>query len=315
MAETTPLELENPWLVTAWPGMGAVAHVAGKYLVHKLGARRIADVPADDFFDIASVRVKGGVVELGDPPENVFYGWKNPGDGPDLVLFLGEKQPAGGGYRFCGKVLEMSAKMNVSRVVTFAALGTPIHPRAESRVLAVASRGELLDELKQSQVTILEDGEIGGLNGVFLAAAAEQGHDGVCLLGEFPYFARTVPNPKASSAVLRVFARLAGIELDLKELDEQAEVVERNLVQHIQQLERAAEALAASRQDEGFTIPERHEEQEHTLDPEVEARIEALFEQARQNRDTALELKAELDRQGVFREYEDRFLDLFKQAE
>ena len=68
MAEPIPPKLERPWLVTAWPGMGAVAHVAGKYLAQKLGAQRIAEVPADDFFDVGSVRVKDGMVELGDPP-------------------------------------------------------------------------------------------------------------------------------------------------------------------------------------------------------------------------------------------------------
>ena len=41
-------------------------------------------------------------------------------------------------------------------------------------------------------------------------------------------------------------------------------------------------------------------------------RIEGLFEQAAKDRSKAFELKQELDRLGVFKEYEDRFLDLFK---
>ena len=44
-------------------------------------------------------------------------------------------------------------------------------------------------------------------------------------------------------------------------------------------------------------------------------RIEQLFEQAGQDRAAAYELKRELDRLGVFKEYEDRFLDLFKKRE
>ena len=48
---------------------------------------------------------------------------------------------------------------------------------------------------------------------------------------------------------------------------------------------------------------------------EAEARIEGLFQRARQDRSMALELKSELDRQGLFKRYEDRFLDLFKNAE
>jgi hypothetical protein len=41
-------------------------------------------------------------------------------------------------------------------------------------------------------------------------------------------------------------------------------------------------------------------------------RIEMLFDKARKDRSRAYELKQELDRLGVFAEYEDEFLDLFK---
>ena len=49
------------------------------------------------------------------------------------------------------------------------------------------------------------------------------------------------------------------------------------------------------------------------LSPEDQQRIEVLFEAARKDRSRAYELKRELDRLDVFADYEDRFLDLFKQ--
>ena len=51
------------------------------------------------------------------------------------------------------------------------------------------------------------------------------------------------------------------------------------------------------------------------LDKLDRARLEQLFEKARRDRNAALQLKEELDRLGVFDQYEDRFLDLFKRAE
>ena len=42
-------------------------------------------------------------------------------------------------------------------------------------------------------------------------------------------------------------------------------------------------------------------------------RIEQLFERAAADRSRAYELKNELDRLGVFKDYEDRFLDLFRE--
>ena len=54
---------------------------------------------------------------------------------------------------------------------------------------------------------------------------------------------------------------------------------------------------------------------EAPLSPQDAARIEALFAEAQRDRSRALQLKAELDRLGVFARFEDRFLDLFKRGE
>jgi proteasome assembly chaperone (PAC2) family protein len=300
-------DLDRPWLVTAWPGMGGVAQIAASYLVQKLRAAAIGEVDPAPWFDVEAVRVAGGLIQPGRLPRSVFYAWKNPGDGPDLLLFLGDKQPPTRGYRFCQTLVEKAASLGVSRVVTFAALGTPILPQAKPRVLAVATSRELLLELKKKSIHVLEDGEIGGLNGVFLAAAAEHEIGGIGLLGEFPYFARTVPNPKASAAVLRVFASLAKLTIDMEEIDANAAEVERNMVEHLERMQKTVETAGAT-----FTPPEPETEEE--LDPELAAKIEQLFEQARLDRDKAVDLKNELDRHGLFKQFEDRFLDLFKHA-
>ena len=57
------------------------------------------------------------------------------------------------------------------------------------------------------------------------------------------------------------------------------------------------------------------EDEPHPLDAKARRRIEALFAKAGQDISKAMELKRELDRLGVFKTYEDRFLDLFKKAE
>lgn len=52
---------------------------------------------------------------------------------------------------------------------------------------------------------------------------------------------------------------------------------------------------------------------EEGLPKAARARIEAMFSGVRRGEINPSELKAELDRWGVFKEYEDRFLDLFRQ--
>ena len=118
-----------------------------------------------------------------------------------------------------------------------------------------------------------------------------------------------LPFPKAALAVLETFAKIAGLEIDLAELREQAEAMESKLDELLTQIEQAMD----QQQPAGDEPPLAGDGDEGTqIDPEDQRGIERLFEQARQDRSKAYELKRELDRLGVFREYEDRFLDLFK---
>jgi proteasome assembly chaperone (PAC2) family protein len=200
--------------------------------------------------------------------------------------------------------------LGVERVFTFAAMPTQMHPEHRARVFGAATDAESLEELKRLELEILQDGHIGGLNGVLLGAAAESGLRGACLLGEMPHIFSQLPFPKASLAILEVFTTITGIELDFSELAEQSQIMEQQLGELLSRVEKAYGPQFAS-EEEGYS-PEPTEE-ERLGDAEQE-RLEKLFEQAQKDRSKAFELKQELDRLGVFKEYEDRFLDLFKKT-
>jgi uncharacterized protein len=328
------VHLTDPWLVAAWPGMGGVALLAGTYLMEKLGAVPVAQVLPDAYFDVTQVKVKDGLVLPTELPRSVFHAWKDPRGRRDLVIFTSDAQPGSAGYAFCEELLGTAQEMGVKRIITFAAMATPSHPMAAPRVFGVATHASIREELRGLGAELLSEGEISGLNGVLLAAGAARGLPGACLLGEFPYFASTVPNPKPAASVLRTFASLADIEVDLSEIDEQASVVEDRLLELLDRLQRSpdppvvnpppepwsqAEPLSTSEETaaepaEPEVAIEEEPDDEPDLDLDVVRRIDAMFELAKRNRSktTALELKAELDRHGVFKQYEDRFLDLFR---
>jgi hypothetical protein len=143
---------------------------------------------------------------------------------------------------------------------------------------------------------------------VLLGAAAADGLRGTCLLGEMPHLFSQLPFPKASLAILEVFTAIAGIDLDLAELSDQAKAMEEQL----------GKLLARIEQTYGQQYPTKEETygpeaaEEGRVSSSDRQRIEGLFEQAAKERSKAFELKQELDRLGVFKEYEDRFLDLFQ---
>lgn len=318
-------QLRKPWMVAVWPGMGGVAHIAGSYLVRVLDAKAVDDIDVKGFFDVQTIAIKSGLVQPVESPRHVLYGYQDPAGVRDLLILLGDRQPNQDGARYTQALLDVALRHGVERVVTFAAMATPIQPKAVPRVFGVATRVDLLSELVDAGVTLLDEGEVTGLNGVFIAAAAARGIPGSCLLGEFPFFAAGVPNPKASVAVLRSFAALAGIHLDLGELESEAERIERSLSQHMEGLRRAAEAAGHSPELPTESEPEISAAEpapppsppmgkKRRTSPEVIEQIERLFAACREDRTKATALKSELDRFGLFKDYEDRFLDLFKQA-
>jgi uncharacterized protein len=308
-------KLNDPWLVAVWPGIGHVAISAGYYLMSKLGMHLVAEVPTKDLFDVEHVEVKAGLIQVGRLPRSRIFAWTDPSAKHDIVLFIGEAQPPRGKYAFCRGILDFARGLGVERVFTFAAMGTQMHPEQPSRVFAAATDEETLSELKNLELTILEEGHIGGLNGVLLGAAAEAGLRGACLLGEIPHFFAQLPFPKASLAVLEIFTKIAGIQIDFTELSEQAKSMEQKLGELLEQVKQAYEQENPS--DESVVKPEREDEERDEpqgLTVEEEQHIEELFEQARKDRSCAYELKRELDRLNVFPLYEDRFLDLFKKV-
>ena len=156
------------------------------------------------------------------------------------------------------------------------------------------------------------DGSIAGMNGLLVSVAREKEIEGVCLLGEIPFFTVQIEYPKASLRILEVLSRMLGIHVDLVDLELYAEEKEKDI-------EPLAHLLSRERPE-----PEQSEISSSMLPPveekvprSVKSRIEKLFKQAEFDRTykSKMRLKEELDHWGVFADYEDRFLDLFKKAQ
>ncbi|MBI3287939.1 MAG: PAC2 family protein, partial [Elusimicrobia bacterium] len=155
---------------------------------------------------------------------------------------------------------------------------------------------------------------------VLLAAAAEQGLPGVGLLGEMPAIAPQLPYPSASAAVLRTFSAMAGMTLQLDELERYGSQMQEQLYAAYQQALKVLRDLSAESSESEAPKTEPSEEASNQPPPPPSgmlsetdrARIEELFVEAAKDRVKAFELKTRLDHLGVFRQYEDRFLALFK---
>ncbi|MFH1624266.1 MAG: PAC2 family protein [Pseudomonadota bacterium] len=231
-------ELRNPCMIAAWPGMGNVALKGATYLREKLKAEELGVINPSGFFQSNVVFIRNNLIEEIKLPENKFYYKKNEGLENDILFFIGEAQPLSGKeYEFANIVLDVAERFKVKRVYTFAAFAIDIHYKEKPKVWGVATSNELLEELEKYSVLFMNDGHIGGMNGVILGVAKERGMEGVCLLGEMPYYATQIENPRSSQVVLEIFTKMLRIKIDMTELEILARYTEGEIEKFVLKIE------------------------------------------------------------------------------
>ena len=309
------LNLRNATMVAAWPGMGHVGVGAVGYLKEMLGAVEVGSLDLPELFDLPGVFVEKGLAQLPRFPESKFYIWRNDQTDSDLVFFLGESQPSRKGYDYAAKVLEVAQGLEVKRIYTCAAAPAAIRHKQKPRILAVANNPDSLGFLKQHQVILMGDGSISGMNGLLLGVAAERNIEAVCLLGQLPYYTVTIPNPRSSKAVLEVLCKMIDIDVDMSNMDALIKDSDDEIEQLVKSSEQMEEMMGSMPSESQHSALEASDKVK-TIEDEIKSRrhIEQLFKQTERDRSTVAELKAELDRLDLFKEYEDRFLGLFKKG-
>ncbi|MFC1939197.1 PAC2 family protein [Chloroflexota bacterium] len=211
-------KLKSPVMLAAWPGIGNVSMIVATYLERKLDFKKLAEVKAPHFFDPIGIMVKDNIVEAPQFPESKFYYWKNEAGPSDIILFIGDDQPAAKGYELANCVIDMGLNFHVKRIYTCAAAVTRIHHTEQPKVWGVATNPRLTKDLKKHDLIQRGNLQIAGLNGLLLGVAKEKDVEGICLLGEVPMYATRIQNPMAALAILGVLTNILGIEIDTIEL-------------------------------------------------------------------------------------------------
>ncbi len=307
------IEPRDPILVAAWPGMGNVAYGAAMYLKENLQASKFAEIMPENFFYRTGIQVVDGIVEIPGLPKSEFYFYKNSHGPRDLLLFIGESQPVmEKEYELALRIVELTAYYRVREIITFAATPVNITHHADPGVLCVSTHSETLNTMKQYGIKVMNAGHIGGLNGLLLGVGSESGIGGTCFLGEIPFYTAKIENPKSSLAVLRIFSKYTGIGFDFSSLLQMAKFVEEEIDRVSKSTSQAVfEEDSVSEAKEVQEEKKEGEQKGEKIPQDVLDRIEYMFQRAEGDLSKAGELKKELDRWGIFQEYEDRFLDLF----
>lgn len=224
--------LRNPYLIVAWPGMGEVAFKAAHFLIEKIKADEFAYIESKNFFYLTGSVIQEGILGLPELPYGKFYYWKNPSVGVkrgknDLIIFLSNAQPdLSRSDEYCQHILSVVEQFSIKMVICFAAMPLPIDHAQEPGVWGCATDNKLKEIFSVHNIKIMPEGQISGMNGLFLGMAKKHGLEGICLLGEIPIYTIQIENPKASRTLIDISSKILGISVDTKELKDQADFIE-----------------------------------------------------------------------------------------
>jgi proteasome assembly chaperone (PAC2) family protein len=296
--------------------MGDVAFRATNHLVEQLKAEEFASIPAEAFFYLTSSIIQEGIIGLPELPQGKFYFWRNPAKAAnDLVIFISNAQPdLAMADEYSRRIIKLAKDFGVISVVGFASMPSPVDHVHEPQVWFSATSQELKAMLKKEGLNLLSEGQVSGMNGLFLGLAKKEGLGGFCLLGQIPLYTIQIDNPRASAAVLKALAKIININLDVSSLLEQAQHIEEDINKLLDYLKVGTPGEMHPISEEDIEKIKKSLGQLTKLPLSIKTRIELLFKQASGDISRANELKSELDKWNVYREYEDRFLDLFKKS-
>jgi proteasome assembly chaperone (PAC2) family protein len=233
-------DLTQPWLILGYKGWidaGYVSSGTVTFLTRKLRARKFAEILSDGFYQFRDLRpevvVEGGLIRHMEFPTNEFFYWKNSSGLPDLILFLGH-EPHLRWRAFTDLLLQLASQLGAQRLVIIGGLYDQVPHTITRRVSVVASNSRLLGELLAHGVELIDYAGPGGQVSLLSQTAETRGIGSFMLWGRVPYYLQ-MRSPRDSFAILRLLSRLIPLEINLRELEEDAILTDEQIQQVIEQ--------------------------------------------------------------------------------
>ena len=213
--------LHNPILVAGLPDSGRVAKIVLDHLIKTLKAIPLGYLYSD-YLPPRVLLKPDGTPEL---MKHEFYYWINAdGSSHDLVLYTGDAQPIlpEGAFRLSEAVVNLAEQLRVDTLVTVGAFITG-RISDNPRVYGAASQSDLVKELRSLGVKIIDSGAVTWMNGLIPGLAKVRNLKGLFLSGETSGF---MVDPRAAMIILRVLVKKLGLQIEMKELEDQAKEID-----------------------------------------------------------------------------------------
>ncbi|WP_106403622.1 PAC2 family protein [Actinocorallia populi] len=222
--ESVP-ELDRPVLVAAfegWNDAGEAASGVIDHLAESWGARQIAELDPDDYYDFQVTRPSVRLAGDGDrreivwPTTRIFTARLE--SGRDVVLLHGI-EPNMRWRAFCREITDYLVRLGVQSAVL---LGALLADSPHTRPVPVSGSAA---DLGLGETLALEPSRYEGPTGIL--GVLQDGCDGlgittVSLWAQVPHYVSSPPSPKATLALLRRVEDILDVTVPLGELPEQS---------------------------------------------------------------------------------------------
>ena len=248
-----PADLRRPVLVVAFSGWNDAAESAtsaARFLCRTWSVKHSAVIQPEEFYHFGLTRPEvrfrkdaPGIREVHWPTTD-FFRSDEPALARDVIVGVGI-EPHLKWQTFCGHILELARRAQVTLVITLGALLADVPHTRPVRISGVASDPELG---RRFQTTPTRYEGPTGIIGVLNDACRRAGLPAVSLWANVPHYVSEVSNPHAVLALVRRVFDILEWQADLAELTEAAAEFDRQLARimaqkpevekYVQELER-----------------------------------------------------------------------------
>ncbi|MEE1621218.1 PAC2 family protein [Zafaria sp. Z1313] len=235
-----------------WNDAGEAASDAVRALCRAWGAKKIAQLGEDDYYDYQfsrpSVRRNAAGKRVIHWPSTRFYRAPIPGADLDALIVRGV-EPTYRWQAFTAELLTLAEEQNVRAVVLVGALLADV-PHSRPIPATMTSEDAGLREALGAEAASYEGPT--GILGVLAETADSAGLPTVSIWAAVPHYVGQSPSPKATLALLRKLEDVLRIHVEVESLAEDAEAWERGvdelasddpeIAAYVQQLEQAQDA-------------------------------------------------------------------------
>ncbi len=208
--ETKKIDVENPTIIEGVPDIGLVGSIAVSHMLLEQNFEEVGYVKSDLFAPVMVVHDRKVL-----NPVRIYQKEK-------ILAILSEIpiEPKSGNL-LSKKLTEWYKEKGAKLIISIS--GTPVQDRIdidEPEIFGISNQEKTLKKMEESGVQILEEGFISGFYALILKNSIDLNLNSSILLAQCY---QSYPDPGAAASVIKVLNKITDLEIDAKQLIEQAE--------------------------------------------------------------------------------------------